>query len=145
MAEACRVDFYILTSPDRSPEQLACHLALRAWEQGHRVSVLTNSAGEAEQLDAFMWEFPPERFLPHGVGAAARSAPVRITPLSEGTADDVDVVINLTASPVAEPERFSRLLEIVPAETGRREQSRGKFRHYRSLGLSLETHEIGTP
>jgi len=145
MGQGCQVDFYILSSADRSAEQLACHLALMAWEQGHRISVLTNDAGEARRLDAFMWEFPPERFLPHGMGPEAAEAPVRILPLSDPVAGDTDVLINLSVSPVQDPARFSRLLEIVPAEAGQRERSRDKFRYYRELGLSLETHEIGSP
>lgn len=144
MGGGCKVDFYILTSADRSAEQLACHLALMAWEQGHRISVLTDSANEAERLDSFMWSFPPERFLPHGTGSAGNEAPVRIQPRTSGVADDTDVVINLSASPVDDPERFSRLLEIVPAEAGQRARSRDKFRRYRELGLSLQTHELGT-
>jgi len=92
-----------------------------------------------------MWEFPPERFLPHATGPDAGEAPVRILPLADPLAGDTDVVINLSASPVQDPGRFSRLLEIVPADASQRERSRAKFRHYRELGLSLETHEIGSP
>jgi DNA polymerase IIIc chi subunit len=57
---------------------------------------------------------------------------------------DRDVVVNLTAEAVPDPERFRRLLEIVPADTQLRESSRIKFRQYRSLGLEPSHHEIKT-
>jgi DNA polymerase IIIc chi subunit len=44
---------------------------------------------------------------------------------------------------VADVNRFRRLLEIVPAEPAQRDASREKFRNYRALGLSPETHPMG--
>jgi DNA polymerase IIIc chi subunit len=92
MSRSCQVDFYVLARPDQSAQHLACKLALMAWEQGHRVMVLT--VGE-------------------------------------------------TDSAIPEPGRFSRLLEIVPADDRQRTASRLKFREYRDLGLNPESHTIG--
>ena len=44
---------------------------------------------------------------------------------------------------VSEMLLFRRVLEIVPAEPGQRDASREKFRNYRALGLSPETHPMG--
>ncbi len=43
MTDSCQVDFYVLDEGALSAEQLACRLALMAWEQGHRITVLTES------------------------------------------------------------------------------------------------------
>ena len=67
MASGCQVDFYVLSGETPSPEQLACRLAMMAWEQGHRVSVRTESGQEVRALDELMWEIPSGRFLPHEV------------------------------------------------------------------------------
>ena len=53
-----------------------------------------------------------------------------------------DVVINLCPEAVPQPERFSRILEVVPYADDEKEASRVKFRIYRNLGLAPQTHEI---
>ena len=143
MASGCQVDFYVLSGENPSPEQLACRLALMAWEQGHRVSVRTESEREAAQLDELMWEFPPGRFLPHDAADSNSSAPVLIGQQETVIPSDRDVVINLAGTVVPEPGRFRRLLEIVPPRSRDREASRVKFRHYRNEGLEPAHHEIG--
>mgnify|MGYP000281859970 CR=1 FL=1 len=69
MSTACQVDFYVLARTTQSAEQLACRLAMMAWEQGHRVAVCTASDPDARRLDELMWDDPPGRFLPHATGA----------------------------------------------------------------------------
>lgn len=143
MADRCQVDFYVLGDSGKSAEQLACRLALMAWEQGHRIAVLTGNAAEARKLDELMWESPANRFLPHTLEFSDQTAPVRI-----GTADaeipgDCEVLINLTTMAVPEPSRFKRLLEIVPRSESERTASRQKFRSYRDQGLRPASHTIG--
>jgi DNA polymerase-3 subunit chi len=139
---ACQVDFYVLAAGAPSAGHLACRLSLRAWEEGHRVSVLAAGESDARQLDELMWSYPAGRFLPHERGAADAAAPVAIVCAPEPLQADRDLVINLTGEPVPEPGRFRRLLEIVPADPGLREASRTKFRVYRSLGLEPTHHEM---
>jgi DNA polymerase-3 subunit chi len=143
MPGSCKVDFYVLQNPGQSAEHLACRLALKAWEQGHRIAVMTEDPRRARELDALMWEHPPGRFLPHALIAEDADAPVQIGTFSDDFAGDRDLVINLTDRECPEPERYSRLLEIVPAGDAERAASRGKFMTYRGRGLALATHDIG--
>jgi DNA polymerase-3 subunit chi len=143
MAAGCQVDFYVLSGEAPGPEQLACRLAMMAWEQGHRVSVRTESGQDARALDELMWEIPTGRFLSHEVFGQNTDAPVLIGEHNEEIPSDRDVVINLAHTVVPEPGRFTRLLEIVPARSRDREASRLKFRQYRSEGLEPAHHEIG--
>jgi len=140
MADHCQVDFYVLTRPTQSPGELACMLAMMAWEQGHRVCVRTESQSEARTLDQQMWDVPPGRFLPHGQGED--KAPVCITARSEDIPKNRDLVINLCTEAVPDAEQFRRLLEIVPADSDQRTASREKFKTYRDRGLSPETHQM---
>ena len=143
MDQACQVDFYVLARPTQSAGELACKLAMKAWEQGHRVLVRVENDEEARRLDEQMWDCPAGRFLPHGRGAAAANAPVGIETADGGAAGERDLLINLCTEAVTDVERFRRVLEIVPAEPGQRDASREKFRNYRALGLSPETHPMG--
>jgi DNA polymerase-3 subunit chi len=114
-----------------------------AWERGHQVAVVTESDEDSGAVDELMWSWPPKRFLPHQRAGdkAPGTAPVII-----GTLDhlkEADVVINLCPQPVPDPQRFKRLLEIVPQRSADRETSRQKFRAYRQLGIEPSTHKIG--
>lgn len=132
----------MLAAADKSPEKLVCRLAGMAWEQGHRIVVLAADAAGAERLDQLLWEYPQGRFVPHARGPADASAPVWITTDHGTDGGDRDLLINLSDVPIDQPGRFSRLLEIVPAEPDRRTASREKFRHYRELGLEPVSHRL---
>jgi DNA polymerase-3 subunit chi len=139
----CQVDFYVLARPGQSAERLACQLAMMAWEQGHRVTVLTADENGARTLDEIMWDYPAGRFLPHARGTAGPDTPVSIEAHAADIPGDRDVVINLAEKAVPEPGRFKRLLEIVPGREHERRASRLKFREYRELGLDPASHTIG--
>jgi len=89
-----------------------------------------------------MWQYPEGRFVPHARSEDpdAAKAPVNIGGLLG--LNQADVVINLCPEAIPQPERFSRILEIVPYADEEKEASRVKFRNYRKLGLDPQTHEI---
>jgi DNA polymerase-3 subunit chi len=140
--DPCQVDFYLLGQSAPEASKLACRLALMAWERKQDIFIATASESSAKQLDELMWQYPQGRFLPHAVAGDvdAVKAPVNIGPLSD--LKPTDVVINLCQEAVPDPERFSRVLEIVPFANDERDASRLKFRNYRNLGLTPRTHEI---
>jgi len=141
-ADSCQVDFYVLVNAEQTAEEVACRLALKAWEQGHRVIVLAADDHEATALDKLLWDFPVRRFLPHARRAAAADIPVSIEIYGSENPEGRDVLINLTQQPVQEPGRFKRLLEIVPEGEQQRMASRQKFRVYRDLGFESATHQL---
>jgi DNA polymerase-3 subunit chi len=147
VSEPCQVDFYVLSGSVPSPEQLACRLALMAWEQGHRIAVLARDDEAARSLDEQLWQDPPGRFMPHALADVADSgqkdAPVEIVSGGQTIGENRDLVINLCPDPVPEPSRFRRLCEIVPARAEQRTASRQKFRIYREQGLDPVSHTIG--
>ena len=140
--ESCQVDFYLLGESSPGAGKLACRLALMAWERKQEIFIITASESSGKQLDELMWQYPEGRFLPH-TGAKneyARKAPVNIGTLS--SLNQTDVVINLCTEVVPQPERFSRVLEIVPYAENEKQASRAKYITYRNLGLKPQTHEI---
>ena len=143
MAESCQVDFYVLGSQNQTAGQLACRLAMMAWEQGHRITVLADNPVEVQKLDELMWEYPVGRFLPHSTDIGDTSVPIRICTTEMTSAINCEVLINLTNRAVPEPERFKRLLEIVPCSESQRTASRQKFLSYRRQGLQPANHTIG--
>lgn len=113
-----------------------------AWERKQKIYIITASETSSKQLDELLWQYPEERFVPHAKAddPSAAEAPVNIGTLSG--LKPADVVINLCPEAIPHPERFGRVLEIVPYADGEKEASRVKFRIYRNLGLDPQTHEI---
>jgi DNA polymerase-3 subunit chi len=143
MDSSCQVDFYLLGNTSLDAPKLACQLALMAWERGHRVAVVTDSGDDAGALDELMWSWPRNRFVPHQRVDQGLSGTAPVTIGVMESLKDADVVINLCIQPVPEPQRFNRLLEIVPQKPEDRQASRQKFRAYRQLGIEPATHNIG--
>ena len=143
--EPCQVDFYLLGEAAPEAGKLACRLALMAWERNQSVFIVTPSESAGEQLDGLMWQYPEGRFLPHSRAGDKDSdkVPVHIGTLSD--LNPADVVINLCPEAVPQPERFSRLLEIVPHAVNERQASRVKYKTYRNSGITPQTHEMNTP
>ena len=140
--EPCQVDFYLLGESSPGADKLACRLALMALERKQTIFIVTDTETSGKRLDELMWEYPQGRFIPH-TRAGDRDtpkAPVTIGGLSG--LNQADLVINLGPEAIPQPERFSRVLEIVPCADNEKEASRVKYRIYRNLGISPHTHEI---
>ena len=142
--EPCQVDFYLLGEDAPEAGKLACRLALMAWERKQKIFIITPTESDGKQLDDLMWQYPEGRFLPHSMmgGEDSDKVPVHIGTLSD--LNPTDVVINLCPEAVPHPERFSRLLEIVPYANNERQASRVKYKTYRNSGISPQTHEMNT-
>jgi DNA polymerase-3 subunit chi len=140
--DSTQVDFYLLSSASHQADVFACRLAMMAWERKQRIYVIAATESLASQLDEQMWQTPDKRFLPHSTTDSqhAGKAPVIIGTLSG--LNPTDVVINLCPDAVPQPERFQRVLEIVPFDDSERQASRQKYKTYRNLGLKPRTHEI---
>lgn len=146
-----QVDFYVL--PGTSSQQrctFACRVVEKAWLRGLNVALLSDDAAELRLLDELLWTFNDQSFVPHGIlsgiapavpGAASMPAPVRLTAT---VPDDpaVDILVNLGAAPPSQLARFARIAEIVDADPERRQRGRERFKGYRDLQLTLQTHHI---
>jgi DNA polymerase-3 subunit chi len=140
--QTCQVDFYLLGDAAQQAGQFACRLAMMAWEQKQRIYIIAVTESSVSQLDEQMWQHPEQRFLPHTTPQDQNSGK---TPVVIGLLSDLnptDVVINLCPQAVPEPDRFKRVLEIVPFADDERQASRVKYKNYRDLGLKPLTHEI---
>lgn len=135
-----RIDFYILLDIDEvARHRFTCRLAHRAAAAGKRVHIRIGAESAAE-LDELLWEYPPERFLPHArLSDASGAAPVTIGAEDEEPAHD-DVLINLGVEIPGFFNRFERVSEVVLAN--QRRAGRDKYRRYREGGYPLFHHEL---
>jgi len=135
-----RVDFYILPDVDETARRrFACRLAHRAATTGTRVHILVDEEAAAE-LDELLWDYPPDRFLPHArLADATGHEPVTLGTETEEPPHE-DVLINLGDDVADCFPRFERVAEIVLGNA--RSAARGKYRRYREGGYPLFHHEL---
>lgn len=140
-AAVTRVDFYILADVDEIARQrFTCRLAGRALAAGKRVHVRVPERA-LEAIDALLWDYPPDRFLPHArvTPDAPPTAPIVVAAESDAPVHR-EVLVNLAPDIPDFFAGFERVSEIVLA--GERAEGRAKYRRYRERGYPLFHHEL---
>ena len=137
-----QVDFYILPSADPSARlDFACKLTEKAWRMGHRVYLHCSDAAQREDLDARLWRFKGETFIPHGGAEEDQAAPV-VLGLGEDPGQHQDLLVNLDLRIPEFFKRFARVAEIVVEDPAIRLAARESFRFYREQGYPLQDHRL---
>ncbi len=141
-----RVDFYVLKgAATRERLHFACRLTEKAYQRGLRVRILADSAPELADLDELLWTFSERAFVPHQIGTLPADAAIPVLlveALPTGSPVDADLLLNLSSRVPADPLRFARIAEVVDADPERRRLGRERFKAYRDLQLTLETHQL---
>lgn len=142
-----QVDFHIRSeSGSEARELLVCRLSEKAWRKGHRILILAPDPNTASRIDDRLWTFREDSFVPHlmleGEGLITEISP--LTPVIIGIPgqwrDEIDVLITLVPEVPEEATDAARIVEIIPADESERHAGRRRYREYRRLGFTLETH-----
>jgi DNA polymerase-3 subunit chi len=138
-----QVDFYILG--DKAPQArplLTCRLTEKAWKQGHRIFINTDSTQQLRELDDLLWTFRAGSFIPHAVYTGSGDGqPVALGHATEPV-DHNDVLVNLSSEVPAFFSRFERVAELVGASEDERTAARERYRYYQDRGYTLNTHKL---
>lgn len=138
-----QVDFYILA--DAAPQArslLTCRLTEKAWKQGHRIFINTDTSQRLKELDDLLWTFRAGSFIPHAVYTEAdNEQPVALGHAVE-PAGHSDVLVNLSSEVPAFFSRFERVAELVGANKDERAAARDRYRYYQDRGYTLNTHKL---
>ncbi|MCP3869128.1 MAG: DNA polymerase III subunit chi [Gammaproteobacteria bacterium] len=139
-----RIDFYVLgEGASGNRFNLSCRLVEKAWSNGRRVYLHTNSVSESRHLDGLLWTYREGSFLPHGLMG---DADPRLNPILIGhsgdAGDEHDVLINLANRVPEFFSRFERLIEPLDSDSQVRMAGRDRYRFYRDRGYPLNSHDI---
>jgi DNA polymerase III subunit chi len=139
-----RVDFYLLS--DNQPQAhwlVACRLLEKAYLKGHRVFVYCANQLDAELLDELLWTFKEDSFIPHNLqGEGPEPTPPIHLGYSQEPRGFNDILLNMTSSIPLFYSKFKRVIELVSNNEEEKEQSRLRYKEYRSKGCALFTHDL---
>jgi DNA polymerase-3 subunit chi len=141
-----RVDFYVLKSAAaRQRRAFACRLTEKAYLKDLKIVIVNDTLADAQALDDMLWTFNERSFIPHKVCADAQSfdpaTPVHLM-LESAEMPAADLLVNLAHRLPTHLQRCTRIAEIIDADEERRRLGRERFKAYRDLKLTLETHQI---
>ena len=139
-----RTDFYLLTTPSlEERDHFACRLVEKAFLAKHTLYIATETEEQAAAFDHLLWTFRPDSFVPHALQNTTKT--VHNTPIMIGNGHPTtqsDIWLHLgNQNPPAELP-CTRLIEIIPNISSLQETARQRFRHYRNLGYTLQTHNV---
>jgi DNA polymerase-3 subunit chi len=141
-----RVDFYVLKSAVAKQRwAFACRLCEKAYLRDMSVLIVHDTAEDARALDDLLWTFNERSFIPHKLCLPKQSADPA-TKIHLSVEPDApcaaDLLVNLSTRVPANWERCARIAEIIDADAERRRLGRERFKSYRELKLTLETHQL---
>jgi DNA polymerase III subunit chi len=144
-----RVDFYVLKSAAAKQRwAFACRLIEKAYLLNLKVLVLNDTLADAQALDELLWSFNERSFVPHKLCVDAQTldpaTPVHLAVSSAAPGEPApaaDLLLNLANALPLDLQRYARIAEVIDADEERRRTGRERFKAYRDLQLTMETHQ----
>jgi DNA polymerase III subunit chi len=141
-----RVDFYVLKSAAAKQRwAFACRLIEKAYLLDLKVLVLNDTLADAQALDELLWTFNERSFVPHQLCVDGQpvdpATPVQLAVHSDDS-PGADLLLNLANAQPANLQRYARIAEVIDADEERRRAGRERFKAYRDLKLTMETHQL---
>lgn len=139
------VSFYVLSSTGMQERyRFACKLIEKAYRSGCFCYVQTDSPQHSHTLDELLWTFRPNSFIPHQIyqGETPEFPNTVLIGNQPAPGQWQKTILNLASNPPADLSNTERLLEILDNNEQLKEMGRQRYRYYKQLGLSLQTHHI---
>ncbi|GGI53586.1 DNA polymerase III subunit chi [Oxalicibacterium solurbis] len=135
-----RIDFH-----SNVPDKLAyaCRLTRKARNADFRIVILAQDRSQLARLDALLWTFSEQDFLPHVMAndALAAQTPILLTADPGMESPHHQILINLSDTPPAHFARFERVFEIVSSDETDKSAGRERYSYYKQRGYPL-THFV---
>ena len=110
---------------------------------GNSVYIAMENEQEAQRMDALLWSFRPESFVPHDCeGEAQRHAPVLVG-FGDSCGEHHNLLINLKQNIPDYFSRFERLAEVVCQLPDVLDVTRQHYTYYRDRGYPIHSHNLG--
>lgn len=142
------VDFYLLNTLEHEDVyRFTCRLVDKAYLLQKRIYIKVNSHEQGQRLDELLWTFRDISFIPHCYlevnSAFDPILPVNIA-IDKPSELDAEILFNLSHEVPSYFPEFSRIIEVVSAEKENKNQSRQKYKFYKTQNCQLTTHNISS-
>ena len=94
-----------------------------------------------DELDARLWRFKGESFVPHGPAESEPEGQV-VLGLGDSCGNHHDLLVNLDLKVPPFAKAFARVAEVVVEDPAIRQAARESFRFYREQGYPLQDHRL---
>ncbi len=138
-----RADFYLIDKPRfrEDPLLLVCELARKAFASEQATVIFARSQDQAEEIDARLWDFSDDAFIPHQIAGDDDDAITAVLIVPPGIeAEDRPLAINLRDGCAF--GNHARILEVVAADPAERDGSRRRWKEYQKRGFALSKHDM---
>ena len=137
-----RISFYISrNSATTSRLSILFRIVEKAYFNGHHIFITSDNENKAKKIDAELWSFKANRFIPHGF-AGTREGKIIGIGFDQEPHEHSGVLINLQKSIPAFFPRFERLIEIVESNDEDLARGRANWIYYKDRGYPLDKYEI---
>ena len=137
-----RISFYISrNSATTSRLSILFRIVEKAYFNGHHIFITSDNENEAKKIDAELWSFKANRFIPHGF-VGTREGKIIGIGCNQEPDEHSGVLINLQKSIPPFFSRFERLIEIVESNDEDLVRGRANWIYYKDRGYPLDKYEI---
>ena len=142
------IDFYILSETSTDARYaFAYRLTDTLVRKQHRVHIHVDDADTAQLIDHTLWQFRPDRYVPHMRLEAPIEPipPVTIGHGSDAPAPGIDVLLNLSLTIPEWFSRFDRVAEIISQQQAVLHAKRQCWQTYSQRGYPVKSHDMSAP
>jgi DNA polymerase III subunit chi len=138
-----RADFYLIDKPRfrEEPLLLVCELARKAFASAQPAVILARSQDQAEEIDARLWDFSDDAFIPHQIAGDDDDAITAVLIVPPGV-DVADRPLAINLRDGCAFGKHARILEVVAADPAERDGSRRRWKEYQKRGFELTKYDM---
>lgn len=139
-----KANFYLMKQDsEHARSQLACRLAEQVSRQGQRVYIRAANTEAARELDALLWSFTPESFVPHALKDSPEAAHAPVLIGSDSSAPTgTHCYLNLGTDAAPEQAGVEVVAEFVLNDPTAKATSRASWATYKQRGWELQHHQL---
>jgi DNA polymerase-3 subunit chi len=141
-----QIDFYVVE--DNTPDawlRYACRLIEKAYTMGLHIHIHTADESMTRQMDELLWTFRDRSFIPHQSTCEPNelcAVTLNHETLSNTTASNREVLVNLCPHVPDNYQQFKRIVEIVGNDDGMKKTARERFKTYKNNGEAPTHHQV---
>ena len=110
--------------------------------QGKTNFIYTRDTQESDTLDALLWTFQADSFIPHTKEQIEFDADWPVAVHHTPPEKSFDVLITLAGDIPEFSKRFERIIEVIGNDENEKKNARERYRLYRNHGHELQTHDV---